>query len=197
LRANRALKAMNSFNFLPYRTWALAQRRQRFLGRLVGGACWAVLALLLQRAWLGHLQAEQGRVQGVLQAALLKLAQNTASLDGQKPALDEVKAHYMAIRDLQAERNASVHLFNRLLPLVPGGLSLTQLSLAAGQVDLQGQAQQPNQVTRFFQELNASPAFDQVEWRDFARQSASPQALGLGFSLRAHLRLPTAEEMEP
>jgi type IV pilus assembly protein PilN len=188
---------MNSFNFLPYRTWALAQRRQRFLGRLLAGACWAVLALLLLRAWLVHLQAEQGRVQGVLQAALLKLAQKTASLDGQKPVQDEVKAHYMAIRDLQAERNASVHLFNRLLPLVPAGVSLTQLSLAAGQVDIQGQAQQPKQVTRFFQELNVSPAFDQVQWRDFARQSASPQALGLGFSLRAHLRLPTSEEMEP
>ena len=193
--------AVRSFNFLPHRAWSLAQRRRR-LGRwsLVSAGL-ALLAVWGVQAGLTQALRQQAQVHAAWQRGLHQLAQRTADLANAQPTLTAVQAHAAAIEHLQVDRNASVHLFNRLLPLLPPGLALSQLSLSGLQTEIQGQAQQQIQVAQLFHALHASPAFSQVEWLDLARQGvvASPATSGtdLGFSLRARLRLASPPDLNP
>ena len=180
---------MGSFNFLPHRDWALAQRRQWLVRCWMGSAGLALAGLLLVHAWMEHQVDGQRQVHGVLQMGLHQLAMNREKLATLQPSLEEVQIHLDAIQDLQLGRNASVHLLNQLLPLMPAGLHLTQLSLTGLQTEIQGQAEEQNLVAQFFHALHQSATFSQVEWLDLARQTEPGQAPDLDFRLRARLVL--------
>lgn len=158
-----------SFNFLPYREAALAQKQKSFLLQLAAIPLLAMLTAAVLRLDL----LAQERTQ---RAGHADLKQQLARLDAEArlrgTSLVEAQSAQDKVAKLAAFKQAGQHaprMLHELASLVPDGLHLTRLALGAQGYEISGQARSAAEVFTLMRRLASDSAhFKQVALQDLS-----------------------------
>lgn len=134
-------------NLLPHRI-AARKRQYQFLGWLL--LLSLLTGLLVAAALYTRLQAKLERQQGrnaLLNTELVELSESMRVVDSLEQAIASMRARQKVIEELQADRNAVVHILNALAQNVPDGVVLSEVKQNGLRVELQGIAQSPQRIS--------------------------------------------------
>lgn len=151
-------------NLLPHREAARKLRRDLFnvsLGAaaLVGGILAGIVFLWYQAQISGQQDKNQ-----VLQTEIKRFDEQIKDIAGLEAEITALLARQQAVEDLQADRNAPVHLLTEVVKQLPDGVYIASLVETSQNVTLKGVAQSNERVSELLRNLaNKSPWFTRPE----------------------------------
>ena len=99
-------------------------------------------------------------------------------LDGLQERKEQIVERMKLIQDLQGVRPVIVHVFDELAKLTPSNMYVTEFSRKENKFTLKGKAQDPNVVSDFLRNLDASPWFRNAFMNSFEAVEAKPVQQG-------------------
>lgn len=145
-------------NLLPHREAARKRRREVFfitlgISAVVGGLISGAIFL-----WYAAQISTQQNRNTVLATEIKRLETQIKDIATLQEEIAALRARQQAVEDLQADRNAPVHLLNELVRLLPEGVYIQSLKQDGQQVTLTGVAQSNERVSELLRNLgNNSP----------------------------------------
>ncbi|UTV27955.1 PilN domain-containing protein [Photobacterium atrarenae] len=185
---------MEKLNLLPWRDLQRQAYRQQFYA-LIAAAC------LVAAAGVGgahvYLTGQQAQQQGRNQ----QLEQAIAALEHQLSLLPKLERQRLAfrerlavIKDIQQERNQVTHLLNLLPTLVPQGVYLNQVTLAARRVTLEGEGDSNGQLAMLLSRAEHSPWLSDVAIHSIVVAGGEDEPATIAFNASFVLAPPQAGE---
>lgn len=150
---------MAKINLLPWREALREQRKKEFFA--ISGAVALLGVVLSGLIWLffnNQLQ-DQNEANQTVVAANQQLDRQLKELEGLQERKEQIVERMKLIQDLQGVRPVIVHVFDELAKLTPSNMYVTEFSRKENKFTLKGKAQDPNVVSDFLRNLDASPWF--------------------------------------
>lgn len=169
---------MAKINLLPWREALREQRKKEFFA--ISGAVALLGVVLSGLIWLffnNQLQ-DQNDANQVVVAANQQLDRQLKELDGLQERKEQIIERMKLIQDLQGVRPVIVHVFDELAKLTPSNMYLTEFSRKENKFTLKGKAQDPNVVSDFLRNLDASPWFRNAFMNSFEAVEVKPVQQG-------------------
>ncbi len=169
---------MAKINLLPWREALREQRKKEFfaissaialLGVVLSGLIWLFFNNQLQ---------DQNEANQTVVAANQQLDRQLKELDGLQERKEQIVERMKLIQDLQGVRPVIVHVFDELAKLTPSNMYVTEFSRKENKFTLKGKAQDPNVVSDFLRNLDASPWFRNAFMNSFEAVEAKPVQQG-------------------
>ena len=169
---------MAKINLLPWREALREQRKKEFFA--ISGAVALLGVVLSGLIWLffnNQLQ-DQNDANQVVVAANQQLDRQLKELDGLQERKEQIVERMKLIQDLQGVRPVIVHVFDELAKLTPSNMYVTEFSRKENKFTLKGKAQDPNVVSDFLRNLDASPWFRNAFMNSFEAVEVKPVQQG-------------------
>ena len=169
---------MAKINLLPWREALREQRKKEFFA--ISGAVALLGVVLSGLIWLffnNQLQYQNDANQVVV-AANQQLDRQLKELDGLQERKEQIIERMKLIQDLQGVRPVIVHVFDELAKLTPSNMYVTEFSRKENKFTLKGKAQDPNVVSDFLRNLDASPWFRNAFMNSFEAVEVKPVQQG-------------------
>lgn len=169
---------MAKINLLPWREALREQRKKEFFA--ISGAVALLGVVLSGLIWLffnNQLQDQNDANQTVV-AANQQLDRQLKELDGLQERKEQIVERMKLIQDLQGVRPVIVHVFDELAKLTPSNMYVTEFSRKENKFTLKGKAQDPNVVSDFLRNLDASPWFRNAFMNSFEAVEVKPVQQG-------------------
>lgn len=169
---------MAKINLLPWREALREQRKKEFFA--ISGAVALLGVVLSGLIWLffnNQLQDQNDANQTVV-AANQQLDRQLKELDGLQERKEQIIERMKLIQDLQGVRPVIVHVFDELAKLTPSNMYVTEFSRKENKFTLKGKAQDPNVVSDFLRNLDASPWFRNAFMNSFEAVEVKPVQQG-------------------
>lgn len=185
---------MEKLNLLPWREQQRRQHRQRFYALMAATCLMVVASVGGAHAYLAGQQViQQGRNQ--------QMAQAIAALEHQLSLLPKLERQRLAFRErlavigeIQQERNQVTHLLNLLPTLVPQGVYLNQVTLAARRVTLKGEGDSNGQLAMLLARAEQSPWLNDVAMHSIVAAGGKDEHATIAFNASFMLMPPQAGE---
>lgn len=169
---------MAKINLLPWREALREQRKKEFF--IISGAV-AVLGIVLSGLiWMYFNQQlqDQNDANQTVVAANQQLDRQLKELDGLQERKEQIVERMKLIQDLQGVRPVIVHVFDELAKMTPANMYITEFSRQGDKFTLKGNAQDPNVVSDFLRNLDASPWFRNAFMNSFEAAEVKPVQQG-------------------
>ena len=169
---------MAKINLLPWREALREQRKKEFFA--ISGAVALLGVVLSGLIWLffyNQLQ-DQNEANQTVVAANQQLDRQLKELDGLQERKEQIVERMKLIQDLQGVRPVIVHVFDELAKLTPSNMYVTEFSRKENKFTLKGKAQDPNVVSDFLRNLDASPWFRNAFMNSFEAVEVKPVQQG-------------------
>ena len=169
---------MAKINLLPWREALREQRKKEFFA--ISGAVALLGVVLSGLIWLffnNQLQDQNDANQTVV-AANQQLDRQLKELDGLQERKEQIVERMKLIQDLQGVRPVIAHVFDELAKLTPSNMYVTEFSRKENKFTLKGKAQDPNVVSDFLRNLDASPWFRNAFMNSFEAVEVKPVQQG-------------------
>lgn len=169
---------MAKINLLPWREALRERRKKEFFA--ISGAVALLGVVLSGLIWLffnNQLQDQNDANQTVV-AANQQLDRQLKELDGLQERKEQIIERMKLIQDLQGVRPVIVHVFDELAKLTPSNMYVTEFSRKENKFTLKGKAQDPNVVSDFLRNLDASPWFRNAFMNSFEAVEVKPVQQG-------------------
>lgn len=186
---------MSNINLLPWRDGVRARQKKQFLVTLAVAALATVGLMLLGNAWIHRQIAQQQERNQFLQTEAVKLDQVLGEIRHIKEQRIQLLERMRLIDAFQQRRNFSVKLFNQMPELVPPGVYLSSMNVAANRIDVVGKTEAYTRVANMIRQIEETGWLGEPRLSSIFASDAQPIALSQ-FSMLFQVREPTPGEVQ-
>lgn len=147
---------MPRINLLPWREAERTERKQRFLGALIGAAVAAGIVTFAVHVMYTAMISSQRARNELLQTQIQRLDLQIGQINTLQKTEQQFIARMQVIERLQRSRPQIVHVFDQIVRTVPEGLYLTQITETGDQIKFKGVAQSSTRVSDFMRNIDSS-----------------------------------------
>ena len=169
---------MAKINLLPWREALREQRKKEFFAISAAVALLGVVLSGLIWLFFNNQLQDQNDANQTVVAANQQLDRQIKELDGLQERKEQIVERMKLIQDLQGVRPVIVHVFDELAKLTPSNMYVTEFSRKENKFTLKGKAQDPNVVSDFLRNLDASPWFRNAFMNSFEAVEVKPVQQG-------------------
>ncbi len=169
---------MAKINLLPWREALREQRKKEFFVISVAVALLGIVLSGLIWLFFNNQLQDQNDANQMVVSANQQLDRQLKELDGLQERKEQIVERMKLIQDLQGVRPVIVHVFDELAKLTPSNMYLTEFSRKENKFTLKGKAQDPNVVSDFLRNLDASPWFRNAFMNSFEAVEVKPVQQG-------------------
>jgi len=152
---------MPDINLLPWREEVREERKRQFFSALALTAVLSGMIGFAWHSWTNSIIGEQQTRNKMLEDEITKLDSQASEIRKLKDTKSEMLDRMQVIKGLQTNRPEIVKLYDQLVRVMPDGVYLSNLSVAAGAVSMDGKAESNNRISALMRQLDQSSKFSQ------------------------------------
>ncbi len=179
---------MAKINLLPWREQLREEKQKEFFSFLIIGLGTTIALFIFISLLIGYKIKQQEIRNQKLSQEIHILNNKLLIISELKKEKEELVSRINIIKELQANRPQTVHLFEAIVRIIPRGIYLTEVSRKDNTLTLMGIAESHSQVSNLM--LNADRSrwltdskLNQIEEVDTPEKNEEPQSKGQAFKI--------------
>ncbi len=153
---------MIHINLLPWRQQARLAKKRRLITAATVFSIVTLCVIFIFHLYFSHRVGIAQQLTDYLQSQINEEQISLNNMGNEETERNTIETKLLFIKNLVGKNVHTVRLFNDLVELVPGNISITQIIRNENLINLAGLANNEEDITLFMQALSKSPDFKQA-----------------------------------